>query len=291
MPSSIPSRAGKAVLSMDVEDWYHLDYLLDADLDRSASLLDGWDRYVDFLDQHNFKTTFFVLGELVSSTASRLRELQAQGHEIACHGFAHRRPLTLPVDQFREELTRAKQTLEDCLGAPVIGYRAPCYSLDRTRLDIIRETGFLYDSSKIAFSDHPLYGDLDVKDFQPLAPTIFRSGGFFEFEISTLPYLGRQVPVSGGGYIRIFPWMLMGNLIRKYLKAADLYVLYIHPFELSPAPTPFPRSSVSASQYYRFSIGRSSVRKKLDNLALLLRASDFKTTTFSELRSSLLGQE
>jgi peptidoglycan/xylan/chitin deacetylase (PgdA/CDA1 family) len=276
-----------AVLSMDVEDWFHLDYFRDIRTDRSYSLLDGLDRYANLLQEMDVHSSFFVLSESVSQSLSLLRELAAQGHDIGSHGDDHTRPLTLTVEDFSQRTADARRRLEDQLRVPVEGYRAPCFSLDRERLDAVLRAGFLYDSSKIAFSDHPLYGDLDVGDFRTVIPNVYCLGDFFEFEVSTLPIAGRRLPVSGGGYLRMFPWWFMKRLVSRYLRDASLYVLYIHPFELSLRPAPTFEPEVSRLKRVRFSLGRSSAEVRLRRLIMLLKEYGFRFITFAELCKQL----
>lgn len=277
-----------AVLSMDIEDWYHLDYFAGMKCERQISLLDGIGAYQDILSEHDVPSSFFVLGELVGSLKSVLGELVSQGHEVGVHGWDHTRPMKLESEVFSSEVIRAKETLEDALGFPAVGYRAPCFSLDRERLDRLKSIGFDYDSSRISFSDHPLYGDLDVGGFTNVTPHIYRDGSFFEFEVSTLPIAGRNIPVSGGGYLRMLPWHLTRFLINSYIRRYDLYTLYIHPFELSSQPTPPVPDEVSRSTRLRFGLGRAGVPAKLSRLINLLKKRGFQFTTFAALRKTLL---
>jgi polysaccharide deacetylase family protein (PEP-CTERM system associated) len=276
---------------MDVEDWYHLDYFDRSACDASRSLLDGVEVYAQLLESRGLRSTFFVLGELAECLAPLLRKLAASGHDMASHGWNHVRPLCLSLPECREDLLRSKKTLEDVLGRPISGYRAPCFSLDRSRLELAREVGYLYDSSRILFAVHPLYGRLDMKGFAQLSPNVYRQGGFFEFQVSTQRVLGKNIPVSGGGYIRILPWVLMRRLISRYAVANELYVLYIHPFELSPQPAPPCPPGTKWSTKLRYRLGRASVASRLSCLLELLQKNGFEFTTFAALRQKLLAQD
>jgi polysaccharide deacetylase family protein (PEP-CTERM system associated) len=272
-----------AVLSMDVEDWYHLDYFAGLAPDRSSSLLDGLDVYLSLLERHSIRTTFFVLSELAEHLGSTLRSMAAAGHEIASHGVAHKRPLKMTVGEFAEDLRQSKAQLENVVQRPVEGFRAPCFSMDHTRLEVVRKAGYTYDSSRIDFTGHPLYGSLDVDDFRAETPGHFVQQGFHEFEVSTLPVLGKRLPVSGGGYLRIAPWAVMRPLIQTFVKTSPLYVLYIHPFELSPRPLPAATAKLSFPQRLRFGMGRAGVARKLEKLVRLLKHDGFSFVTFRDL--------
>lgn len=281
----------RAVLTMDLEDWYHLDYFRPEDCDKNHSLLDGLDVYRDLLNTHRISSTFFVIGELVHHYGSILRELAMEGHDIGCHGWGHIRPLTMSVTAFKGDLERSKGEIEEAIGDPLFGYRAPCFSLDRERLDIVQGVGFSYDSSRIDFADHPLYGTLDMRGFEKVSKHTFRRDSFFEFEVSTFKVGRKSIPVSGGGYLRIFPWFLMRWLIRRYLSSNTLYVLYIHPFELSIRSIPPLPTGTGAVTKLRFRTGRSGVVAKLSKLIGLLRDSGFEFSTFRDIRQNCLNTQ
>jgi polysaccharide deacetylase family protein (PEP-CTERM system associated) len=279
----------RAVLSMDIEDWYHLEYMDAGQCDRTESMLDGLDNYTNLLDRHKIPSSFFVLGELVPRLSSTLVELRKRGHDIGSHGPDHVRPMTFGVEEFATQIRLCREQLQEITGGEVLGYRAPCFSLDRERLERLRESGFKYDSSRILFGEHPLYEVLDVEGFEPISPAIHRMGDFFEFQVSTQSVAGREIPVSGGGYLRIFPWLLMKQLLRRYLSRHQLYVLYIHPFELSTRPTPRLPQDTPRSSRLRFAHGRAGVGAKLERLIELLKANGFEFSTFASLRSDLLA--
>ncbi len=279
-----------AVLSMDVEDWYHLDYFSGLTPERSSSMLDGLDVYLSLLERHSIRTTFFVLSELADRLSGTLRSMAEAGHEIASHGMAHKRPLTMAVDAFAEDLRQSKAMLENVVQRSVEGFRAPCFSMDRTRLEEVRKAGYTYDSSRIDFTGHPLYGSLNINDFDAVSPGHAVQHGFHEFEVSTLPVLGKRLPVSGGGYLRIAPWAIMRPLIQRYVNAHPLYVLYIHPFELSAQPQPPAAARLSYPQRLRFGAGRAGVARKLDKLIQLLKDNRFSFVTCRELCHSFKEQ-
>lgn len=278
-----------AVLSMDVEDWYHTEYIKDTPCDRSYTMLDGLDVFAGILEEHDIRGTFFVLGELVDPIKARLRDLQARGHEIASHGWQHDRPIAVSTNAFAEELARCKKTLEDALGSPILGYRAACFALDRDHLQAIMDAGFGYDSSRIRFAENPLYGSLHLDDFTQISRNIVRKEDFFEFEISTLPMLGRNIPVAGGGYLRIFPWLLMKSLIRSFIRSNDFYVLYVHPSDLSRKTNPPLPKETSRLHRLRFNTGRQTTAGKIRSLIALLQESGYRFTSFDSLRKELMA--
>ena len=273
----------KAVLSLDVEDWYHLDYFDRNECDTNSSLLDGLDVYVELLESLSLPSSFFVLGEVAEKKINFFKDLIKEGHDIGSHGWNHLRPMTLGIDEFQIDLKRSLKVMKEINGDRGFGYRAPCFSLDRKRLDIVRDFGFIYDSSRINFGNHPLYGSIDMQGYEIISEAVHRREEFMEFEITTVSVLGKNIPISGGGYLRIFPWNLMKILIKRYLKKNDLYVLYIHPFELSQLPVPEFPNSTSTLTKFRFSQGRNQVTEKIKRLVDLLDSSGYSFTTFSEI--------
>lgn len=278
-----------AVLSMDIEDWYHLDYFDAKVCDKSQSMLDGLDFYRNLLSKYEIFSSFFCVGEIAQSIAPSLRALSEAGHDIGSHTYTHTRPLSMSVAAFDQELDRSKKTIEDAIGSQVDGFRAPCFSLDDERLERVRAAGFLYDSSRIAFKEHPNYGCLKIRNYKEVFPWVFEKDGFCEFQVSTLDVFGKKIPISGGGYLRIFPWWLTERLVKRYLTEQPFYVLYIHPFELSRRLPPNRLPGASPLTKFRFRTGLGHVESKLESMILLLRENGFVFKTFRGLRQSFLG--
>lgn len=280
-----------AILSMDVEDWYHLDYFQGKNLYKTKSMLDGFVNYIDLLNRHNIKTTFFALSELVEIAEEQLKYAVECGHEIACHGKTHIRPLAMNAKDFEKEIIEAKATLTEVIGKEVIGYRAPCYSIDNERYEIIKRLGFKYSSSKMDVPNHPLYGDLNISEFNCLQDNIYEKDGFVEFALSTKKLLGKHIAVSGGGWIRLFPWhVLMKPMIKSYAESANTYTLYIHPFELSNRQMPNVEN-VSFLTEIRSRMGLGKVTPKIESLISILQDNGFTFDTFSNVRAELLKKE
>lgn len=276
------------VLSMDVEDWYHLDYFDRSFCDKSHSMLDGIDKYQELLNNYKIKSTYFVLGELITKELKKkLVELSIEGNEISSHGWDHKRPLSMDINNFKNDLIKSKQIIEDATGDQVYGYRAPCFSMNSNYLQIVENVGYKYDSSLIRFDKHPLYGKIELDDYLQVSSNIYKRNKFLEFEVSTINIFKKNIPISGGGYIRIFPWMIMKNLIKRYLQFNDLYVLYIHPFELSEVDSINYPPNTKIMSKYRFSTGRKKVYKKLDNLIKILIDYGFNFTTFKDLTDKI----
>lgn len=272
-----------AVLSMDVEDWYHLDYFNKNECDTTQTTLDGLDIYIDLLDRYNIKTTFFIVGELIEVLKDKIELLKAKGHEICLHSYAHTRPLKLSIEEFKTDTLLGLKAFKEHTGLTVDGYRAPCFSLDRDRLEVLRTLDFKFDSSKIKFDSHDLYGRIDLSDFQTPEPGVYVQNNFYEFEASTVEVFKKSFPISGGGYLRILPWFLTSMLLKKYFKKKANYFFYIHPFEFSKNYQINVPHNTSLKTKKRFSAGRKTVEAKMHKLIHLLKDNDYQFVTFSEL--------
>jgi polysaccharide deacetylase family protein (PEP-CTERM system associated) len=280
-----------AALTLDVEDWWHLDYLRGRVEPGPASSLGGVEKFLLLLAERGVTGTLFVLGQLAARVAPVLKEAAAAGFEIACHGWGHARPLTLSVDDFRRELRSAKAEIEDVIGQPILGYRAPCFSLDRPRLEAVRDAGFVYDSSRIRVSGHPLYGDLDMSGFTEIRPAVWRQEDFFEFEAPTLAIGPRRLPISGGGYLRMYPWALTRAFLARHESRDGFFMLYIHPFELAGGPAPFDRAAAGLASWLRFSIGRKTAASKLARLIVYFKARGYSFAALRDLRLEFMAME
>lgn len=280
-----------ALLSMDVEDWYHLEYFRGAEPSRRYSMLDGLDRFRSLLADERIPATFFTLEDIAREIGSTIRSLIDEGHEVASHGPDHALLTGQGVQEFVEHMRRHKAELEQVAGSSVAGYRAPCFSMDREKLERLPELGFRYDSSWIRFDEHPLYGSMDLEDWDEVKPGIRRAPDqeFFEFEVPTLRLGSRQIPIGGGAYFRVFPWTVTRSLVSRFLADAEVYVFYIHPFECSARRELEYPAGTTVPTRMRFQLGRMRTLPRLRRLIGLLRDEGFTFTTFGAV-SRELGQ-
>lgn len=270
-----------AVITMDVEDWYH-SYFPEFEVDRSQSLLDGLDVALSIMDGQKIKGSFFIVGEIADKLADKIRKLDRNGHDIACHNWVHLRPVTMTADEFRSQLVKAKEKLEEILGHKINGYRAPCFGMDDERLAIVQEY-FAYDSSKLRPQKSVKYGVLNLKGFKEVFPCIYRKENFTEFEVST-QNIGFMNMLLGGGYVRILPWFFVKWVTHKYLKTGRPYVIYLHPIDFSPKPMP-KVEGISFDRYLRTHIGRKHMVKRFKTIISMLEKKEYEFVTFEQLRN------
>jgi len=233
-------------LTVDVEEYFHPNAMdgtvSPADWSKFPQRVEGNTRVMlDLLDENAVRATFFVLGWVAERLPHLVDEIARRGHEIACHGYAHRLVYVLGPERFRDDVRRAKAILEDRLGAEVEGFRAASYSLVRTTpwaIDILIEAGFRYDSSIFPIR-HDIYG---IPGFSRSAVRIQRPGGqIVEIPASTVRWLGRNWPVAGGGYFRLLPYRLTRRALRRINRRDALpAIVYLHPWELDFAQPRLP---------------------------------------------------
>ena len=277
-------------LTIDVEDYYHVSafeaVVPFADWERYESRVEKNTHHIlDLLDAYTTKATFFVLGWVVERHPGLIRTLVARGHEVASHGYAHRRVYTQTPELFRTETQRSKRLLEDTLGQPIRGYRAASYSItvqSLWALDVLREEGFVYDSSIFPIR-HDLYG---IPSHPRFCSMISGPSGspLVEFPLSTLRLGGTNFPIAGGGYLRLFPYAYTRWGIR-YLNRREGQpgVVYLHPWELDPEQPRLPAGKLSRFRHY------TNLHKMEERFVRLLQ--DFSFGTMSEVLQArgLLG--
>lgn len=275
-----------AVFTVDVETFSDTECVSYSGEPVDVDLLDGLEEYISVLDRHGIKSTMFTVGTLAPQIADRLRRHIHNGHRLALHNYAHIAPMDISTDKFREQVAEAKNMLSQMFGVSVEGFRAPCFSLDKERLDILRELGFRYDSSSIGFSKARHTVKLDLTDFQQCRTGIMRRDGFYEFELSRQNVFGQPFPISGGGYVRLGDWGFIKALISRYVRNNDYYVFYLHPFEMTREKIPFLKNLKGYDKYYLHA-GIATYRKKLEWIISQLKKHDFEFVTFEELAGIL----
>jgi polysaccharide deacetylase family protein (PEP-CTERM system associated) len=192
------------------------------------------ERLLALLEEHDAGATFFVLGWIAERHPELVRRIAEAGHEVASHGQAHRRVAELTPEAFRESVRRSKAVLEELTSRPVLGYRAPSYSITRGRewaLEILAEEGYHYDSSlfPVRRSGYGYAGG----ERGPYALDL-EAGRLMEYPPSTARVAGATLPAAGGAYLRLLPYALVREGLRQAERAGYPGTFYIHPWELDP---------------------------------------------------------
>jgi polysaccharide deacetylase family protein (PEP-CTERM system associated) len=260
------------------------------------------------------RATFFCLGWIAERYPDLIREIHQQGHEIACHGYAHKLIYNQSMEEFTEDIRKAKAILEDIIGEEVIGYRAPSYSITKQSewaFEVLMEEGFEYDSSIFPIH-HDRYGipgaprfpfvvsmngtntfEFKIMNVGTAAPKncstaalinstnssnpMNPSNQLIEFPISTVRFLGQNVPISGGGYFRLFPYPMAKMGLRNINdKEKRPFVFYLHPWEMDPEQPRIQNGSFKS--HLRHYINLSKTERKLKRLL-----KDFNFTSLRDI--------
>lgn len=265
------------LLTFDVEDWFQVENL------RPLFPPAGWDdiprrvaestgTILDLLEEQDIKSTFFVLGWVAEREPELIRRIARAGHEVACHGYGHVLPLQLTLSQFRDDITRARQVIQDVCGEEVVGYRAPSFSIDRERLAVLAECGFKYDSSHHPFRVHNRYGRIEGLD-SPILPSVYEApGGLIELGLPVEKIGPIRLPASGGAYFRLYPAALFRHLALRSTKRVGHYIMYLHSWEFDPTQ---PRAEgAGMAKTFRHYHGLSRTLPRLRRLIETLKEAD-----------------
>lgn len=218
------------IITFDVEDWYHC-------LDENP---DNWENYEDrivssvhqllqILQDTNTKATFFVLGHVAEFHPDLILEIYRDGHEIATHGYYHRFIYRQSPEEFETDVSRSITLLRSIIGQPILGYRAPYFSITKDSLwalPILGKLGLKYDSSIFPVHNHR-YGIPNASRLPHKT-----ANGLLELPLSTYPIGKINVPYAGGVYFRFFPYGIFHKMLYQLNKRHEPGIFYLHPWEL-----------------------------------------------------------
>ena len=226
-------------LSVDVEDWFQVGAFESViERDDWSSLIDRVERNVreilDMFDAAEVKATFFALGWVAKRHGGQMREIVSRGHELASHGWDHGRVFRMDRQSFAEDISRARKVLEDAAGVPILGYRAPSFSIDRRTpwaFMELAEQGYLYSSSVAPVShDHYGWAEAPRFAFHPI-PGV----SLVELPVTTAMFAGKRLAAGGGGFFRVIPYSFTRWAIRQVNRTnARPAIFYFHPWEIDP---------------------------------------------------------
>jgi polysaccharide deacetylase family protein (PEP-CTERM system associated) len=265
--SKIVAAAITNAMTIDVEDYFQVSafarYIARDDWERRECRVErNVERILEMLAEHDVKATFFTLGWIAERYPQVVRAIVAKGHELASHGYGHERVSDLSPKAFDADIRRAKAILEDQAGAPVVGYRAPSFSIaagNLWALDTLARAGYRYSSSIYPIR-HDHYG-------MPHAPRFAHrvNAEIIECPATTVRLFNRNLPSSGGGYFRLLPYAVSRWMLRR-VNASDRQpaVFYFHPWEIDVDQ---PRlSGISAKTRFRHYVNIARMDSRLQQL-------------------------
>ncbi|MCE9627845.1 MAG: polysaccharide deacetylase family protein [Candidatus Eisenbacteria bacterium] len=267
----MPRFPHRAAFSFDIEDWHHSEINKVGEVHASESIVErGTNAILDLLAKHGWRSTFFVLGDVVREHPELIRRMVREGHELACHGMSHRPVWRATPETFRAELREFRTTVEGVLGDfPVTGFRAPTFSIDRSNawaLDVLADEGYRYDSSIFPMKVK-MYGTpgAPVGLYRPSRADLRKhdpAGRLVEFPVAIAEVMGVRFPVGGGFYLRALPLPLFRAGLDFILQHRP-FVLYLHPREVTPESRRMPLDPVNGFITY---VNLDTVIAKLEHL-------------------------
>lgn len=273
------------ILTFDLEDWFHILDLPDwqptvSDWAALPSRVEfGVKQILKLLSDNHVHSTFFVLGWIAERYPQLVKQIDSCGHEIACHGYKHDLIYDLSPKQFREDIHRAKVLIEDIIGKSIMGYRGPGFSITENNLwafDVIAEEGFCYDAT--VYPGNHGHGGLPNMPFIPFIIKTVKGYSIVEFPVTVLKLRRYCVAFSGGGYFRIFPYILIKRFITSYNKKGSPVMVYIHPRDIDPHT---PRLAMPLKRRFKCYVNISGSYEKME---MLLKNHSF--TSIKEWLSS-----
>jgi len=259
------------LLSFDVEEYFQVEAAAEGGMKpddwpgQPRRLRPAVERILEILAECGASATFFVLGWVSNDQPELIRQIAAAGHEIASHGMDHAMLNRLAPADFSRQLRESRRLLEDIAGKPVIGYRAPTFSLThRTAwaLDALAESGFEYDSSVYPVR-HDRYGVPDAPP-EPHRASGPAGGTILELPPLTFRVLGWNWPIGGGGYLRLFPVKLLAMGLEAAAAKGLPGMIYLHPWEVDPHQPILPMRRLSR---WRHRVNLRRTENKLHRLA------------------------
>jgi len=271
-----PPVSGREVLhalTVDVEDYFQVSGF-EKHIGRSqwdhfeSRVVANTRRILRLLERHDVRGTFFVLGWVADRHPWLVQEIHRAGHEIGSHSFWHRLIYEQTPEEFRDDLRRSRDVLENAIGEPVTAFRAPSFSITTRSLwalEILAEEGFRVDSSVF-----PVYHDrYGIPQAEPRLHRLEVSGGsLWEFPPSVARIAGVNVPI-GGGYFRLYPLWWTRFCLQRIHRSRQSAILYVHPWEFDPRQ---PRLTMgSPLTRFRHYVNLATTERKLDILLRELR--------------------
>ena len=257
------------VFSVDVEEYFQVlafeQVVSRASWDTLPSRVEeSVGRLLELLARHSATATFFTVGWLAERKPALVRRIAEAGHEIASHSWWHRRVTALPPEEFRRDVRRCRDLLENVTGRRVAGFRAPSFSIVpglEWAFDVLIEEGYRYDSSVFPIRRRE-YG---YPGAPPDAYEIRRPAGvLLELPMATTVIAGVRVPAAGGGYLRHLPYSLTERAFREHGARGASGMFYVHPWEIDEGQPRLPVSWLTRLRHY------SGIPRTLPRLERLL---------------------
>ena len=275
-------------MSVDVEDYYQVS-AFEPFVPRNQwtsfapRVVSNTERVLELFEKAGIRATFFVLGCVAERHPTLIRRIVASGHELASHGYEHRRVSEQTPATFLADAARTKTLLEDIGSTEVKGYRAASFSINRRNwwaFAGLVNAGYTYSSSVNPIR-HDHYGEPGAPrhSFKPWPHE------FIEIPITTVDIAGRRFSCGGGGFFRLLPYRwshwAISRVNHREIRPA---IFYFHPWEIDPGQPRIEQASLKSRlrHYTNLGIMEAKVERilqdfrwgRIDDVFLGLAASD-----------------
>ena len=268
-----------AFFSMDVESFYDTGCVKGKKVvvDQKYNCAKEIRKFVDFLDKHHIKGTFFVTVSFIKEAKEFLLYAIEHGHEIGLHCYDHEKLNKYTVSQFEEMIIKSKAEIKKELGVEPVGFRFPCFKYNKEFFDVLTKHGFKFDSSVTK---------PNKKEFKKITDAVYFGYGLYEFVPMRKVVLGKEILLSGGGYVRMLPRKEIMRLIKKHVEKHDGFLVYVHPFEISDDELPVPKNILAIQKAY-VKYGRSEYLNRVEQIISYLLDNGYKFESMGEFVSKI----
>jgi len=225
------------VLTIDVEDWFHILNVPSTPLLRhwcqlESRVVSNTLYILDLLSEHQRRGTFFVLGWVAQHFPDLVREIERRGHEIGTHGYGHQLVYDLTPEQFRRDVGKSLDYLSKATSKPILGYRAPGFSINSScmwALDVLVELGLRYDTSIFPMKrNHGGFAEFSGEAGWISTP---KGNQILEVPVTPTKLFGKKMYLFGGGYFRLAPSGMIVSGIKQLNSQGRSAMVYLHPRE------------------------------------------------------------
>lgn len=266
------------ILTFDIEEWVLEKEHFGDRKDKYAEYDRILDHILELLDINNQSATFFCLGKIAEFFPHVVKKIQAHGHEIGSHSYAHKWVNKMTSNEFKEDTIYAIKALEDVTGEKVVSFRAPAFSIGETNkwaIEILSACGIKNDAS--IFPGVRDFGGFP--SFNEQSPCQIEYNGCvlneFPIPLYRIPIIGKDLAYSGGGYFRLLPLGFVSQRIKSndynmcYFHIADLLTDKVKLMTKTEYEDYFKESGTIKNRYLRYfksNIGRGNAMRNLEKL-------------------------
>lgn len=279
------------LITIDFEEWYHIEYLKKYNFPKShISYCVNISDFINKINDKSVKTTLFVVGDVVETNKIFLKETIARGNSIGCHTASHECLKDFSENAFLANVKKNVEIIKNNVGIQPRVFRAPSFSANLNLVEKLSALGFVGDSSYINSTANEFYAKNDLSGWKKIENGIFLSPNekMVEIEIPTIRFLGKNIPIGGGGFFRLYPFFIYKYFLKKYLKNHNTMMLFIHPYEIVGTKFPFD-NQLSLKDRIRLNLGRKNVSHKfLKLIDYLMKSYDCNFSTVDEFSNNII---